>query len=469
MFARFAKPLSLSTPRVLPLIACGGMGEKKLSWLKKVVALLAVPLIQGCELAPPDEQDMWQQSAAIELPEPAFGHDGLDANAKMVRLNASVPGFGGLFLDEEGHPTILLKPGADHGQARTRLAPVFQGVLAHYPLQAAQASDIRILPGRFEFKELESWNKRLLHSLGSEGMSRLGIDVKNNRVVIGITAESARARVQEVVTRTHIPAEAVTIEVIEPMKPNRTLSDKWWPPPAGMRVQTNQQLSPGLWATCTLGYNIDHYQYWRSFITAAHCTMIQDRADNVQFFQPSAAWATFDYVGAEVFDPGPFTGGACPAGQRCRYSDAAIVRYEPNRTYGRLGQIAMPYQRCDTESSIYCDTTISNYFYNIANSTFVSALMVGQQVDKIGITTGQTVGVVTDTCWTFYYDGKLMLCQYGARLGSRGGDSGAPVFIHNANGYVQAVGLLWGGDYAYSSSFSLLSGVQADLGSFAIR
>ena len=103
----------------------------------------------------------------------------------------------------------------------------------------------------------------------------------------------------------------------------------------------------------------------------------------------------------------------------------------------------------------------------VVNDSFPSALAVGQELDKIGRTTGQTYGPVTHTCVDSNVDGTniTQICQYVVAAGSAHGDSGGPVFMrHGTTGDVDAIGILWGGSGVADFVFSLLWDVQSETG-----
>ena len=49
------------------------------------------------------------------------------------------------------------------------------------------------------------------------------------------------------------------------------------------------------------------------------------------FHQPDDPLFSGNPVGDEIADPNYFTGGMCPAGRRCRFSDSAFVDYSVER------------------------------------------------------------------------------------------------------------------------------------------
>lgn len=64
-------------------------------------------------------------------------------------------------------------------------------------------------------------------------------------------------------------------------------------------------------------------------MTNSHCTHTQGVVDNTEYHQPIRPinpWDMSNRVGLEIADPPFFTGGNCPSGYRCRYSDSAFVR-----------------------------------------------------------------------------------------------------------------------------------------------
>jgi hypothetical protein len=69
-----------------------------------------------------------------------------------------------------------------------------------------------------------------------------------------------------------------------------------------------------------------------------------------------------------------------------------------------------------------------------------------QPVTKIGRTTGQTSGVVTNSCANVSLEGRTMVCQVYATYASDRGDSGAPVWHTDNLGNRWVIGIHWGRD-----------------------
>lgn len=91
----------------------------------------------------------------------------------------------------------------------------------------------------------------------------------------------------------------------------------------------------------------------------------------------------------------------------------------------------------------------------------------GLAVDKVGMTTGWTWGMIVDTCFDYLGpDGqKGITCAYAADMRIEDGDSGGPVFYMHAegDGRVTLGGILAGKIFG-KSVFSKFSRVNNDLG-----
>ncbi|MEW5930274.1 MAG: hypothetical protein AB1941_22675 [Gemmatimonadota bacterium] len=109
------------------------------------------------------------------------------------------------------------------------------------------------------------------------------------------------------------------------------------------------------------------------------------RANAALPYQPTVAFGNF--VGTERFDPPSFQGGSCPPDFQCRWSDAALVRYEGS-IGDQFGYIARPYY-----GSIDIDP--ANPRFRIDQE--VSYPADNSIVDKVGQTTGWTYGYVRHT------------------------------------------------------------------------
>jgi hypothetical protein len=272
-------------------------------------------------------------------------------------------------------------------------------------------------------------------------------DESRNRVKIGVERGTSDAQVRAALARMGIPASAAVIEEVEPFTNAATLRDRVRPVPGGVQINF-----PGF--LCTLGFNARRGTQ-RSFITNSHCTNVQGGVENTPYWQPSQTTAAAK-IATEVADPGYTQGSGCPAGRRCRRSDAARARYASG-TGSELGSIAK------TTGPNNGSLTISGRF----NITAEANPVVGKTANKVGRTTGWTRGRITNTCVNVNVSGSniTQLCQSIVTAGVGGGDSGSPVFLRPGTGNnVKLLGILWGSGGSNLFVFSPLSNVEAELG-----
>jgi hypothetical protein len=174
-------------------------------------------------------------------------------------------------------------------------------------------------------------------------------------------------------------------------------------------------------------------------------------------------------VGGEKYDRALFTGGPCPFGKQCRYSDAVFVDYNADERYsGR--RIAETYNIATGFSK--ASLTVAS----VRPATQSANVVRGFVVRKTGQFTGTTQGTVDGTCvhTAVFNTNIVLLCQDQAYLPSGRGDSGSPVYFEfsypTPTSAVYHVGILWAGNCNTSSTcvgnritFSPWSGIASDL------
>jgi hypothetical protein len=373
--------------------------------------------------------------------EPRVGLDAVQQPDDPVALVRAVPGFGGFFLDEEGVPTIYLRNPATRVEAQRALGPWLSA-------QGLGTVALRVRRADFDWVALERWH----HEAGREALAMRGVvwvdaDEARNRVTIGVERGTSAAAVRSAVARVGVPSGAVVVQEVAPVRLAATLRDRGRPVVGGLQINF-----PGF--LCTLGFNALRGSQ-RSFITNSHCTNVQGGNQGTPYWQPSSAIAPTQ-IATEVADPAYTTGGGCPAGRRCRRSDAARARYASGTT-STLGSIART-------------TGANNGSLTIAGSFTITAeggATVGQTVHKVGRTTGWTRGRVASTCVTVNLLGTdiTQICQTFVSAGVGAGDSGSPVFRRTGGGNnATLVGILWGGSGSNLYVFSPLANIEAELG-----
>jgi hypothetical protein len=359
-----------------------------------------------------------------------------------------VPGFGGFFLSQDGTPTIYLTRGSSRGPAEQVLA----GYLSARGLSKAA---LRVLEGRYGWSQLERWQEAATEdALAVPGAVFVDDDETANRVRIGVENLSAAGLVRGAAARRGIPDEAVIVEQAAPIVQVATLRnvvDR--PVRAGVQINF-----PGF--LCSVGFNATSGAQ-KSFITASHCTSKQGGVESTPYWQPLQS-VNGTQIAVEVADPVYVKNGpGCPAGKKCRRSDASRAAYL-NGNNQALGLIAK------TSGANNGSITITGSFTINSNdcSTIGGCLAVGTTVNKVGRTTGWTAGKITNTCVNTAVSGStiVQLCQTFVSAGVGAGDSGSDVFRIVSNG-VKLAGILWGGSSdGKQFVFSPFGNITAELG-----
>jgi hypothetical protein len=377
-------------------------------------------------------------AAAPGPPSDARASQFRSVDADFVRMGHEIPGFGGLFYDEQGRPTVyLLDP---EGARKIALKSL--------------GTEARIQQGDYEFERLLGWRVELRPVLALPGVVFLDVDETKNRVVIGIDSSSKsldRERLEQKLLATSVPRQAVLLQETARISPLIGLQDKLRPVPGGVQV-----VFSGF--ACTLGFNAVRAGVF-GFVVASHCTDTFGQVEGTRFFQSSG-----DAIGTEIADPGLFTDPPCPPGMGCRYSDTAFAKYD-KASLGALAKIARPSSNGSESGPLTLKTPTARFTIK----SRMSSPLVGETVHKVGRTTGWTYGNVINTCVDVNEDVNVtLLCQSMVQIGGGPGDSGAPVFVALPGNNARLVGLLWGGGddpvLGIVGVFSPLENIEMDLG-----
>ena len=390
-------------------------------------------------------------AACADTPEPTAPQAAAPA-APNVQLNLDpsaayareIPGFGGVFFDEEGTPNVYLTSPAQRGTA--------ERVLANLTREHGSApEEIQVLQADYDFAQLSEYLEKANGVLSSAGVVFTDLDETTNRVKVGVENRGLETAIRTQLKKLGVPDEAVIVEETEPIELAATLRDVVRPIRSGLQINFGGYV-------CTLGFNASH-SGGLSFVTNSHCTNTQGGVESTRYYQPSSSSSS--QIATEVSDPTYTTGGSCPLNRRCRRSDSSRALYLGGISLER-GRIARTTSRGTGSGSITISST-TPYF----NITGEGSAAVGTQVNKIGRTTGWTYGNVSSTCVNVNVSGTniTQLCQNIVSAGVGSGDSGSPVFTWSGSGSnVTLVGLLWGGSGS-TFVYSPLSNVEAELGS----
>jgi hypothetical protein len=365
---------------------------------------------------------LWLAALLIAVPAARAQEMPQTLDQEYAQMAVKVPGFGGLYLDEQGTTHVYLQDLARAGD--------LQGL----------ADRVVFQQGDYNFGDLYAWKDQVRPQLAQPGAVYLDIDEQRNRLVFGVERayiDRFNEGLQSFLRGTRVPPAAVIVEASEPIVlTTEFLTNKIRPVPAGVLI-SRPLGSFDVFSPCTLGANAVRAGV-RGFVTASHCTAARSVVDGAVFFQSTPGGTS--QIGVETVDPPFFTGGACPPGRKCRFSDAAFAAYD-SAALSAGPQIANPL----LWGVMLGTLQVSAAQPRLSLTSFVFGTpSTGSFVFKVGSTTGGTIGPVSQTCVDANVPNSItMLCQDLVLAGAAGGDSGAPVFFKGSTS-ANLVGIQWG-------------------------
>src|SRR5438067_11921698 len=134
---------------------------------------------------------------------PAVTPDALSdaALSDPTTLAREIPGFGGLFLDARGRPTVYMRD--------IRLRTVAQRALAACArAQGLAPADVQVLPGAYELPRLQRWfDDATRVVLASDDAVSVDLDESMNRLDIGVATTGAQHTAEAQLARLGIPGD----------------------------------------------------------------------------------------------------------------------------------------------------------------------------------------------------------------------------------------------------------------------
>lgn len=146
-------------------------------------------------------QEKSQEESAMET------HDDL-----LVRVEEKAPGFGGMFIGQDGRLAIYLLDPSQLAAARSAIEAVFGA-------QQVPPAGVRALQGQYTVSQLKRWTERATELLAMSGVTMVDLDEAKNRVAIGLDDDSRTTAVEQALRSLGIPRAAVVIEVTGQIRP----------------------------------------------------------------------------------------------------------------------------------------------------------------------------------------------------------------------------------------------------------
>lgn len=336
-----------------------------------------------------------------------------------------IPEFAGMYIEKDTL-YINIADKTDALQARSHLAveQVFEkDLLTEY--------DVAYRNVKYGFQQLVNWYGPFQEAVFSiKEVTGTTIDEKNNQLKVGVKNLNKKIDIEEALSATKIPSDAVEIVQIDPFIPDITLNDMIRPLIGGLQITSSS-------GSCTFGFGGIRSGTW-GFVTNSHCTTNMGQNNGTIFYQGD------DYIGTESSssDPAFFSGGACPSGKLCRYSDSAFINKSSSDSMN-VGKIAKPTASDHAEPISWNGT---DKFRIIGERPSI----LGEVIEKVGKTTGRTDGTVSDTCFNATSSAGsnyMILCQDIGNYSAATGDSGSVVFrVTNSptTNDVLLLGIHWG-------------------------
>lgn len=345
-------------------------------------------------------------------------------DAVFDSIASRVPAFAGAFF-RDGVPQVAVTDLRDQVEATNEVEKALRSRMKCRSEELCE----RLVPERFDVVAVaNSWRELLAARNFILSDSALGeqvlIDVNEelNTVVVGVATAEDSADFVRALGERKISPRLVRVERADPPVPTQsavTLLSRLRPILGGL------QLGP---SGCTLTI-VGIVSGQVRALTNSHCSGNRFALDYQQISQP----LFYPLWGYEIFDPSPYRCGPWYNRKNCRradqsaYATTSIDLLENETTPFLIGAIALPIQRVHGPSQTYGSLEIESSSPIVATQAYV---LQGENLERVGVTTGWQYGLVTNTCVDATYSsyGITIVCNDHASTNSQPGDSGSPVF-----------------------------------------
>ncbi len=338
---------------------------------------------------------------------------------------------------------------------------------------------MELVPVRYSFIQLLDWKKQVEPIVWQiKGVTSLDVNEVNNNLTIGAEDQAAANEVNSKLSTLQLPEEALVVEIDEETKflasplettgnltnglPPEHLRSLQRPLVGGLEIKAYQR------GACTLGF-IAIRSGVRGFVTNSHCTRSQF---SIASFLRKRFYQAAGYVGYEYAEAPMYPNG----GGFFRWADAAFIRIDDDVT-SQLGAIA---------NTSYGSLLRTGTKYINLKSNPIS----GENVWKVGRTTGKTMGEIYATCVDVpvQVEGFDVLYKCQSRVKATNnthgwvwqGDSGSAAYDYryiSGVGHIRGLkGINWAGhNYSRSNgtylrgTFSPIQNIQTDLGNLRVH
>lgn len=377
-----------------------------------------------------------------------------DIEHDFLRLEAQLPGFGGLYLDSTGVLVVRAPADSDGEVVRSALS-AHSNMLNIEPdlqRQLKQRERVRIVSAQYPFSHLRVWKAALArHRAPGDGIVMLDANEATNQVFAEVVDSSTIAHVLELAANEGIPPTAIHVELggypaaITAVSSFVPSDASLWsdnsrrpdatPLPSG-HLQQRVNVKVGGVQIMTAGYKECSIGFFvlGDFVTASHCAPGTPGNGGLgPIYQASPSDPLGWYGGIYNNRVWNVSNVNCGIYHRCTHADAMHVQ---NGT-------GWPVQK-----SVARPGGPNMFSYSIASPIQMNVTaIVGNSVKRVGRSTGEVNGSVIHTCSdmtdTTFATPRIVLCSVKVNGGPSpsGGDSGGPVFQDYVAGTVNAYGI----------------------------
>ena len=366
---------------------------------------------------------MASRSAFTELLSAQQGRISRGFEDDILRLEARVPGVGGVYLDTlSGDFIVYLQDTTARALAISEFRQLAAQFVLDEPIRQRLASGggVSVRQGQYRFSQLVAWQTALVPSvLRLPGVIAIDADESRNRVVVSLQDNGPRDAVDAVVSKSGLPEGSVLTTLGIPAFSANSTRGTFRPYGGGLQIANDDA------SLCTLGFNVTTSSGQTGFLTGAHCAAGAEGAGVTggSIYQPLASAGTIGTIALNPLWNQPLCGQTL-----CTKADVLFA--QATNASQALKRVVIT--EFVGQNSAGGSITTIGWWTNLPNG-YVTIPM-GLALAKRGSTTGWTRGTVSRTCQaedigvgtaTPY----TVLCANrvsNARVGE--GDSGSPVF-----------------------------------------
>jgi hypothetical protein len=393
-------------------------------------SLISVAILTGCSSEHPTNSTI----ASSATPTIVRAQNNVRGEGRIAQefrgLAEAMPGFTGVFFDDDGVLTIAMATD-EFPSASVKRVVEWAAAFASTPYLAVPRMR-RVKYGYLELSDALA----AVHALPgvSSILNSTAIDETKGVLQLGLSAMEDVALLSKALTDRGIPRDMLVFEQTERAVATTTLNQRYRPLVGGLEI-TN------IHTACTLGFNFLKYETGTNpssspkyFITAGHCSADWGEPTGIAFHQVGLS---SDRIGQEIqIAPIRRNDPYCPSDKYgytpCTDADVLVGRYDDTVSvlYGSVATVYMESWRFKQ---------IHGYI-NVQGTT--SGALTGQTVFMQGKSSGQhNNGKILQSCGNVSLQDKFdftkiywVMCTQRTDNVILDGDSGAPFFIpYNAS------------------------------------